>query len=213
METVTFSEKNSYTDFGLILSQKEIGEAVPRTNYVDVPARDGALDLTEAFGEVKYNNRTHVFTFSYIGHAKDWLATVSAVTNYINGKKHKIFIEANYYWIGRCTVKPAASQRGIREIIIECDCEPYKYRLQDTVIEISSVATITNDRKTVTPKITVLSGTPTLNWTDKRTGTIYNLALPSTYDNKALDFKLYEGANTLTVSGGNIRLTYREGSL
>lgn len=213
METVTFSEKNSYTDFGLILSQKEIGEAAPRTNYVDVPAHDGVLDLTEAFGEVKYQNRIHVFVFSYIGHSKDWLATLSAVTNYINGKKHKIYIEASYYWLGRCTVRAAQSQRGIREIIIECDCEPYKYHAQETIIDISEFATIVNDRKTVTPKITVVSGAPTLNWTDKRTGTIYNLALPSGYDNKALDFKLYEGLNTLTVNGGSIRLTYREGSL
>jgi hypothetical protein len=354
METVTFSEKNSYADFGLILSQKEIGEAVPRTNYVDVPARDGHLDLTEAFGEVKYQNRTHVFTFSYIGHAKDWLATVSAVTNYINGKKHKIYIEANYYWLGRCSVKTAVSQRGIREIVIECDCDPYKYKIAETIINTTgagagvsganlfnyanstpynltnnndgtftlnttgyygavSVAgslfevgktyafsqfvnsvqdsggsalefrvlmyhadgdytansvivdaankrysveltpakavtsvdimvlfkgndttaltgvgsdiqiveattgavsrTVINDRKTVTPRITVLSGTPILSWTDKRTGALYSLALPSAYDNKTLDFKLYEGTNTFNVSGGNIRLTYREGSL
>ena len=352
MDTITFSEKNSYADFGLILSQKEIGEATPRTNYVDVPARDGLLDLTEAFGEVKYNNRTHVFTFSYIGSHKDWLETVSAVTNYINGQKHKIYIEANYYWIGRCFVKAATSQRGIREIVIECDCEPYKYKLTETIVnttgagasganlfnyanstpynltnnnngtftmnttsyygavsvagslfgvgktytfsqfvnsvqdsggsalefrvlmyhddgdytansvvvdasnkrysvELTPAKTVTsvdimvllkgndtttltgvvsdiqiveattgtvsktiyNDRKTVTPRITVLSGAPILNWTDRRTGTIYNLALPSTYDNKALDFKLYEGANTFNVSGGNIRLTYREGSL
>lgn len=350
METVTFSEKNSYADFGLILSQKEIGEALPRTNYVDIPARDGLLDLTEAFGEVKYQNRTHVFTFSYIGHSKDWLATLSAVTNYIHGKKHKIYIEANYYWVGRCFVKDATSQRGIREIVIECDCEPYKYKLAETIIDVTganganlfnyanstpynltnnsdgtitlnttgyygavsvagslfevgktyvfsqfvnsaqdsggstlefrvlmyhadgeytanstvvdvenkrySVAltpakaitsvdimvlfkgndtttltgvisdiqiveattdaisrTIVNDRKTVTPRITVLSGAPILSWADQKTGGTYNLALGSTYDNKYLDFKLYEGANTFNVSGGSIRLTYREGSL
>lgn len=354
METVTFSEKNSYADFGLFLTQKEIGEAVPRTSYVNVPARDGAIDLTEAFGEVKYQNRTHVFKFSYIGRAKDWQATLSAVTNYIHGKKHKIYIEANYYWLGRCSVRAAVSPKGIGEIEIACDCEPYKYKLAETIIDTigteadasganlfnyanstpynlinnndgtftlnttdyygavsvagslfevgktyafsqfvnsvqdsgdstlefrvlmyhadgeytansvvvdaannrysveltpakavtsvdimvlfkgndtttltgvisdiqiveattgAVVRTVINDRKTVTPRITVLSGAPILNWTDKRTGAIYNLALPSAYDNKALDFKLYEGANTFNVRGGNIRLTYREGSL
>ena len=116
--------------------------------------------------------------------------------------------------MGRCFVRAAVSQKGIREIVIECDCEPYKYRLQETVITINATTqTIVNDRKTVTPKITVLSGTPTLSWTDQKTGGQYSLALGSAYDNKYLDFKLYEGANTLTVSGGSIRLTYREGSL
>lgn len=354
MNTVTFSEKNSYTDFGLVLAYKEIGEAEPRENYIDVPARDGLLDATEAFGEVKYKNRPITLELQYIGEDKDWLPTLSALSNYIHGKKHKIYLERDYYWYGRCRVKPASSNRGIRTITVECSCEPYKYKLAETIIDTTgagtgasganlfnyvdstpynltnnnngtfalnttgyygavSVAgslfevgktyafsqfvnsvqdsggsalefrvlmyhadgdytansvvvdaankrytveltpakavtsvdimvlfkgndtttltgvisdiqiveattgavrkTVINERKTVTPRITVLSGTPILNWTDKRTGAVYNLSLPSNYDGKYLDFKLYEGANTFNVSGGNIRLTYREGSL
>lgn len=352
--TATFSERNSYEYFGLILKSREIGEAEPRTNYIDVPARDGALDLTEAFGEVKYKNRKIRLVFQYIGTDGDWLTTVSAITNYVHGKTHKIYLERDYYWVGRCFVKAVQSTRGIRDIEIECDCEPYKYKLAETIIDTTgagsgasganlfnyanstpynltsngdgtftlnttgyygavSVAgslfevgktyafsqfvnsvqdsggstlefrvlmyhadgdytansvvvdaankrylveltpakavtsvdimllfkgndtttltgvirdvqiveattgavsrTIINERKTVTPRITVLSGAPILNWTDRRTGAIYNIALPSNYDGKYLDFKFYEGANTFNVSGGNIRLTYREGSL
>lgn len=136
METITFGEKNSYADFGLVLRYKRIGEAEARTNYIDVPARDGHLDLTEAFGEVKYKTRPLEFGLQYIGAHKDFLATLSAFTNYINGQKHKIYFEENYYWVGRCFVKEAESKKGIKEIVVECDCEPYKYRIEETIVEI-----------------------------------------------------------------------------
>ena len=219
MNTVTFDEKNSYTDFGLILSEKTIGEAEPRFNYIDVPARDGHLDLTEAFGEVKYKSRPLTFYLQYIGPEKEWPAAMSALSNYLNGKKRKIYFEENYYWHGRCVVGAVASKKGIREVEIECDCEPYKLKIQSTVVEVEAsgaavVKTIMNDRKTVTPHIAVISGTPTLKWTDKVTGGTFSVALAGNFDNKILDFKFYEGANTFTVEGtGKVRLTYQEGSL
>jgi hypothetical protein len=217
MNTATFTDKNSYTDFGLILAYKEIGEAEVRTNYIDVPARDGLLDATEAFGEVKYKNRPITIELQYIGADKDWAATLSAFTNYIHGKKHKIFFEREYYWYGRCKVKPASSSGVIRTITVECDCEPYKLKVQDTVVNVTVeneryIANILNDRKTVTPFVTVLSGAPFLEWTDRKTGAAFSVALTGT--NKYLDFKFYEGVNTFTVSGtGSVRFVYREGSL
>lgn len=217
MNTVTFTDKNTYADFGLILAQKEIGEAEVRTKYIDVPARDGLLDATEAFGEVKYKNRPITIELQYIGEDRDWAATLSALTNYIHGKTHKIYLEREYYWQGRCFVKPASSSKGIRTITIECDCEPYKLKLQDTIINVTvSGVDVTqaalNDRKTVTPTITVLSGAPLLKWTDRATGRAFSVALSGT--KKYLDFKFYEGANTFTLSGtGSVKIAYREGSL
>lgn len=142
MNTVTFSDKNSYSDFGLILKSREIGEVEPRTNYIDVPARDGLLDITEAFGEVKYKNRPLVFTFEYIGSDANWQPTMSALNNYINGQKHKIYFEHNYYWVGRCFVGSVVSKRGIREVVVECNCEPYKYKLEETIVETGAIETI-----------------------------------------------------------------------
>lgn len=217
MNTATFTDKNTYTDFGLVLAYKEIGEAEVRTKYIDVPARDGLLDATEAFGEVKYKNRSITIELQYIGEDRDWAATLSAFTNYVHGKTHKIYLERNYYWYGRCFVKAAATARGIRTITVECDCEPYKLKLQDTIITVTVASgdhetTILNDRKTVTPIVTVVSGAPLLKWTDKKTGTAFSVALSGT--KKYLDFKFYEGANTFTVSGaGVVQFAYREGSL
>ena len=138
MNTITIGNKNLYTEFGLVLSRKQLGPAEPRTNYVDVPARDGLIDFTEAFGEVKYKNRTHTFLLQYTGTDANWQGTMSALNNYVNGQKHKIFIEEDYYWFGRCFVSAVSTQRGIREVEIECECEPYKYRLEDTIIDFIS---------------------------------------------------------------------------
>lgn len=219
MNTITFGNKNSYTDFGLLLKSREIGEAEPRTNYVDVPARDGLLDFTEAFGEVKYKNRTHVFIFQYTGKDSDWQAMLSALTNYLHGQKHKIYFEENYYWVGRCFVKAAQSKNGIREIEVEADCEPYKYRLDETIIDVTAsgqeiLTPILNDRKTVTPRVQVMEGTPTLSWKDAKTGAEFRTTLGSGFDNKILDFKFYAGANAFTVGGtGRVKLTFRQASL
>lgn len=217
METITFSEKNSYADFGLILQNQEIGEPTPQTHFIKVPYRNGELDLTEAFGEVAFDDRTNIFTFEYLGNNDGWRATLSAFKNYVHGRRHKIFNETNYYWVGRCNVKASKSSKGIYTITVECKCEPYKYKLNQTIVEIVATTevlyTVINDRKTVTPKITVLSGEPIISWTDKETETSYQNALASNFDNKIVDLKLYEGSNAIKVSGGSIRLTYQEASL
>lgn len=204
MNTITFSEKNSFDDFGLLLKSREFGEATPRTNYIDVPARDGVLDFTEAFGEVKYQNRTHIFVFQYVGSDNNWQATISALNNYINGQKHKIYAEADYYWVGRCFVKSVQSNNGIREIEIEADCEPYKLRLEDTVIEARVIETnspnlFNYDNNSVYNITNNYDGTFTLNTTEYSgtvsvAGSIF--AIGKTY-------KFSQNVSNLQDSGGS----------
>ena len=56
--TVTFGTKNSYTDFGLILTSKEIGLPEPKTEIVEIAGANGVIDLTEALtDDIKYNQR------------------------------------------------------------------------------------------------------------------------------------------------------------
>lgn len=214
MKTVTFGNKNSYADFGLILDHKEIGKPEPRTNYIDVPARDGHLDLTEAFGEVKYKERKLKFFLSYIGSDANWESTLSALHNYLNGQRHKIYFEKDYYWVGRCFVDDAQTKKGIKEFVVECDCEPYKYKLQETSIDVLAtnttvIKTIINDRKTATPQIKVLSGSPILSWTDAKTGVSYQNALTSDFDNK----NGFTVLRLLTMAGGMMNAEFTKEEL
>ena len=66
MKGIKFGDYHSYDDFSLILTSKTIGTPTPKTEIIDIPGGDGVLDLTEFFGEVKYNNRQLSFEFSTI---------------------------------------------------------------------------------------------------------------------------------------------------
>ena len=57
MNGVRFGEKHSITDWDLIMTYKSIGESEPKTNEVEIPGRDGTLDIPDPSGEVKYDNR------------------------------------------------------------------------------------------------------------------------------------------------------------
>ena len=52
MNGVYFDDIHSYRDLNLILSPFTPTPAVPQTNLLQVPGRDGLLDLTEANGAV-----------------------------------------------------------------------------------------------------------------------------------------------------------------
>ena len=61
---VLFNNIHSFYDLDLILSAVEVPPAIPKMVYVDIPGADGSLDLTEAHGEVKYNDRTISMLFT-----------------------------------------------------------------------------------------------------------------------------------------------------
>ena len=94
-------EKHSYRDFGLILSSKKISPPKPQTKYVDIPMRDGSIDLTEAVSdEVKFKDRTITLKFTVIDPMNTWASKVSAIQNYLHGKRMKIVFDddcAFYY--------------------------------------------------------------------------------------------------------------------
>ena len=57
MRTIKFDDLDSYRDLRLVRKGVEIGAPETKTETVDVPGADGALDLTEYFGEPLYENR------------------------------------------------------------------------------------------------------------------------------------------------------------
>ena len=51
---------------------------------------DGKLDLSECFGEMKYENRTIKFTFESIDKITDWQAKMIKISSFLHGQKMKI---------------------------------------------------------------------------------------------------------------------------
>ena len=215
MKGITFGSLHSYNDLKLILESKEIGSPDVKENKIDIPGADGSMDLTDFFGEPKYEDVTHKFDFSTIVPQAQFLSLYSTVKNSLHGKKMRIILDDDplFFYQGRIKVLPFTSEKNIGKISIECDCEPYKYKLAKTVVSAAvsgtKVISLTNSRKHAVPEVTIAtSGSMNLvfqsvNVWDLGSG---SYTLP--------ELELVEGVNTVTVTGtGNIAFSWQEGSL
>lgn len=209
---ITFGNVHSYTDLKLILTTKEIGSPAVKTNKVDIPGADSALDLTDFFGEPKFEDVTHKFEFTTIEPQSDFLTQYSTIKNAIHGKKVRIILDDDptFFYLGRCYVSSFTDEKGIGTISVECECEPYKYKLNKTVVTrtVSGTADInlTNSRKRAVPEITTTASMTFVfgdgSWA-KEAGTF---TIP--------ELELVEGNNTVTVTGtGTITFRWQEGAL
>lgn len=124
-----YSGVHTYDDLGLILSQRTISVPEPKLETVEIPGMDGELDLTESLGPVRYKNRVLTYTFSFPGRSADFLAKLSEVSNLLHGRHFARIIDDDdkgHYWVGRVKLNELVSQKGIGQIILECNVLPYK---------------------------------------------------------------------------------------
>ena len=215
MKGVTFGEYHSYNDFSLILNSKEIAAPKIKTVKIDIEGADSAIDLTEFFGEPKYEDCTHKFQFSTIVPQNIFLTLFSTIKNAIHGKKLAISLDADpgFFYVGRCYVSSFTSEKNVGKINVECECEPYKYKAAKTVITQAingdTTITLSNLRKRVVPEVLIEADSPlhivyeTYNVWDLGSG---SYTLP--------ELELKSGENAVTVTGtGNITFTYQEAGL
>ena len=213
MNGITFGTYHSYTDLELILSSKIIGAPSVKTETVEVPGADGVLDFTEFFGEPKYNNRTLTFEFTSIKSWSSQLAQDSTIKNALHGKKMKIILDddSNYYFYGRVSVGDWTSEKNVGKLTITCDCEPWRYRKNETTvtqsITDSGTVTLSNLRRSVVPRIST-DAAITIAWT----GGSASLAAG---DNQLIAaLVISQGNTTLTITGtATVTFKYQEGGL
>lgn len=104
----------------------------PKTNYVAVPGMNGSLDLTEAFGQVVYENRQVTFSGLFFGSESQWHQIISDILNRFDGTNIKAIFENDprYYWEGRCTITHERLEKEIYGVSFTMVANPYKYPLQ-----------------------------------------------------------------------------------
>jgi len=213
MNGVKFGDKHSITDWDLLMTDRGYQDAEVDENYITIPGANGEKDLTEAFGDVKYKPRTLSPSFDMFQKPSGWLNLKDEITNYLHGKKMKIIydVDPDYYYLGRCKVASFSSDFTVAHITIEAKCEPFKYKINPTIVtnEVSEGNTYTysNERKTVVPTLT-LSAAMTLEFK----GNSYSLSA-GTYTILGIEF--VEGNNEITVTTGSGTLTveYQEARL
>jgi phage-related protein len=209
---IAFGGLHSYRDLNLILSSKEIGAPPVKENKLDIEGADGSIDLTEVFGRPTYGDVTHKFTFSTIVPRNEFLTQYSMVKNALHGQKLRIILDDDpaFYYVGRCYVSSFTSEKGIGTISVDCDCEPYKYKLTKTVVtravDGTEAITLTNGRKRAVPVITTTAAMTISFGGGAWTNGAGTYTIP--------DLELVQGENTITVTGtGTISFEYQEGDL
>lgn len=212
--------KDTHADYGLLLASKSITAPEVKTNLVEVPGMDGALDLSDALtGEPAYKNRK--ISISLIGvkavSGKEWPSAISDFCNAVHGKRLKISFpeDTAHYYAGRLSVGQISISGGKQSIAVEVDCDPWKYKNAATVVERADLGTeyqeisLPNERRPVIPTIKVGQET-TLLW-----GETTIVLSAGTY--RRANIRLSAGANTLKAKvaegTGTIRVEYQEASL
>ena len=212
MNTVNFGTINSHTDLSSILGSKVIGTPTPKTETVQVAGRDGVLDLTEYFGEVKYSNRKLTFEFTLLTDRAQYNSAFSDIQDKLHGQRMKIVLsdDPDFYYIGRLAVSGKKVERGVCTFTVEADCEPYKYKQAVTIktqaITTSGTITCSNLRRRVVPKITTDAAIQVAFG-----GNTYAFGIGS-FSNTGIVFE--QGDNILAITGtANVTVTYQEARL
>lgn len=212
----TGASKHTADDWGLIMSEKAIGNPEPRISKVDMADRDGAIDQSEALrGRVSYKNRALSFAFICTAKQSTWADLREEIAGFVHGKRIKIIDPdtPNHYYIGRCTLEePTYKGMAIMFLTVTVDADPY--RLSNTETKVSkSVSTgtnvsLVNSAMPVVPTITVSA-----NMTIKFGSFSASLTSGSTY--RIAEITLEPGTNTISVTAGSgtITFTYRRGAI
>ena len=215
MKGIRFGSFHSYDDLHLILTEKEMGAPAVKATKIDIEGADGALDLTDFFGEPKYEDVTHKFKFSSIVPYAEFQTQYSTIKNAIHGKKMRVILDDDplFYYVGRPYVSKFTNEKNIGFISIEVECEPYKYKLEKTVVSgtvvESAIVHLINSRKRSVPEVTITTDTSLR--LEYQGSNVWDLGSGS-YTLPELE--LVEGENTVTVTGtGTVTFTYQEARL
>ena len=213
MKGVTFGNYHSFSDFFLLLKSKEIEAAQPKVNEIEIEGADSSLDFTDYFGEVKFEKRELKFEFQTIVPVKEFMNLFSKIQNAVQGKKLKIILDddPDFYYLGRVAFDKWRTDKNIGKITAICTCEPYKYRIRNTIIKKdvseSVVIACPNLKKSVVPIITTTDACQI-----EFNNNIYQLVDSGVYEVPEIEFK--EGNNLLRVTGKTtITVEYQEGGL
>ena len=120
MSDIRFGTKWAHADYGLIVAPYAIPLPEPQMNFVEIPGRDGALDLSEAFGAVRYTDRIIPLTL-YARAPFD--TTVSALAADIHGRRMNVIFDRDptFYYDARIMIEDVERHWGYADLGWSCD--------------------------------------------------------------------------------------------
>lgn len=147
-------------EFDSVILSGKIGNPEFRTYTVEIPGKDGLLDLTESIdGSVHYNNRDIEFRVFIAG--KRINERLDLLNNY-HGQYVKLYstYDNNYYYKGRLFVSVEERKATYAYVVLSFDCEPFKIKREVTtsihIIRNNQTLKIKNTGRATTAKITFI---------------------------------------------------------
>lgn len=135
-EKIYINDTDLQSEYGLLLANKEISVPERQLLTLEIPGRDGLLDITDQlYSEPKYRNRTIEVQFMNlrnVGNSMTWPELLTAISTEYHGELVQIQFSSDmdYYYVGRCSIE-FEEHGGNRGIAMKFDCDPYKYSVSD----------------------------------------------------------------------------------
>lgn len=129
------NNNDTWTQFELVMSSKNIAPAEPKQNFIELPARNGSLDLSEVLtGMPMYGDREITVVLGGKKKRIDWEQTKSAFQNFYHNRSVQVLFEddPNYYWEGRLSVNDDFELGNeVATFSFTLNAQPYKLELRD----------------------------------------------------------------------------------
>lgn len=216
----TINNEHTLRDWRAAITNSDI-ISVPEPNLtvLEIPGRNGRLDLSEALtGDVTYGNRTIKLELASSVSLQTWYEKCLNIFNTYHGKTVTVTFDddLNHYYTGRASVSDPQRVRNGGSFVFTVNAEPFRYAADETMafftvnIGASSVTgEITNSgRMPVCPTITASKACQLVSG-----GITYSL-LQGTQTIPA--FILPQGDTSIEIrinGGGTVSFTFREGWL
>ena len=148
------------------LAAWSLSSAEYQANYVEVPGRNGALDLSTALtdGEPRYNSRTLEARLERSdGTRLEREAAIETMINWLDGWKMDIRLPDDelHYITGRVHVEKEYNDPAHAAVIVTATVDPWRYNLNETAVHLTAAAEektalLTNQgRRTVVPVLEI----------------------------------------------------------
>jgi len=124
---------NTWDDWHLIPSSRPvIASPGVSAKFVEIPGRDGRIDMTEYLcGRPVFGARSGSFEFYVDNDHEYWETIRMKIANYLHGQRCYISLEDDprFYWEGRFTFNSWKSEATNSKVVIDYALEPYKKSL------------------------------------------------------------------------------------
>lgn len=212
MISVSINEINICKEFNVTLESFEIGMPEAKLIKVQIPGRDGELDMSEALsGYINYGNREITLKIGITGDDEISEEKKQKVLMLAAGKKAKLeFSHLDGYFYGRCTPLSLSREFAHHTLTLSFSCDPYRYQNDETV----EIRAITDTPINIICVNSIMPVSPVIETSEEATIEFKDKTFHVEKGVHRLGIVFREGNNILKVKGdGAIKVRYRRGEM